>query len=194
MATAAPSFRSFGSDDTCVEPDDTLDHGSDQATDASDLPSDLLPTKLVLYVYPDLSDVQTKRRWTGRSHRYTGEIPLKADLALRRNLSDLDPDIALSAFMIPSHSPNQHAELLSRLQSDFDTAFSKVKRRSQELKSCFTKATKLAVDRMNTSGDNTIMSNLFSVVPYVKVEGDLGPPPQYLDSKAEVGAQDTWVY
>ena len=56
MTTAAPSFRSFGSDDTCVEPVVTLDLGSDQATDASDLPSDLLPTNLIYQTYKPRED------------------------------------------------------------------------------------------------------------------------------------------
>jgi hypothetical protein len=161
-----------------------LRRGGSEDTLVADDPSNLTPTRLALYVYPDLSEATPRKVWNkwANGHRklqHLGGVCLQAEMFTRTNPNPTDPsDHAASGH----RTCMQHVKtnLLTQIQCHFDEAFNKEDKIDDKVMSCLEQAAKTAMDEFRPSQADSRIFKLVGIVPCEKVEGSqrtIAPDP-----------------
>jgi hypothetical protein len=184
-------MTSIGSANTYTRSVDSSLAGSETTLVAND-PSNLTPTKVALYVYPDFSEATPRKLWTewANGHRkiqHPGGVCLQADMFIRTNSNPTDPS-AHAASGYRTCMQHVKTDLLTRIQGHFDKAFKYEDKLDDKVMSCLEQAAKTAMDEFRPSQADSRILKLVSIVPYQKVEGS--PPTVAPDSTRQVGDSD----
>jgi hypothetical protein len=181
-------MTSIRSDITYVgsEGSSRLRRGGSEDTLVAHDPSNLTPTRLALYVYPDFSEATPRKVWTkwASGHRKIqrpGGVCLQAEMFIRTNPNPTDP----SAHAASGHiTCMQHVKtnLLTRIQCHFDEAFNREDRLDDKVMSCLEQAAKTAMDGFRPSEDESRIFKLVGIVPCEKIE----------ESRRTVAPDPTW--
>lgn len=133
------------------------------------------PTKVVLYIYPDLESSATKKVVSlrnlrhgdvHRSTRHTTDVNLRSHLAFEADPSDTDT-LAASRFRMPVE--DARAVLLCRVQNAFNTAFAKKDWRDEHLMGCLEEATnEITRAGLGNSQANSQIFEIAAIVPCTK--------------------------
>ena len=186
-------MTSFESASTCVESTPSFGTHSTRTGIATVIPC---PLELVLYVRPDMTQVETERVWRSRFRRqYTNDIPLRADFAYR--VSDRNPETAVdpARYEFASRMNSVKTHLLSKVQQGFTDVYSKKQRHPDDLMTCLEQTAKEVFESEKANPDNTFMRDVISINPYQG--GRTGGRPDWpvgsLDLDTDPRGLDMWI-
>jgi len=148
-----------------VEADQSL--GGSQITLVADDQSNLTPTQVELYVYPDFSEAAPRKVWNkwASGHRKIqrpGGVCLQAEMFIRTHINPTDPS-AHAASGYRTCMQHMRANLLTRIQCLFDEAFNNEDKLDDKVMSCLERAAKTAMDEYRPSQAESRIFKLVSI-------------------------------